>query len=170
MTRKTSPTRKTRSKPSRALAVVRKSKKQPAAPSVAEEVMRLVRETHANSVKTLELQREATALAREDADACKLPVIEHPKTTLEMVAAMKADTLSAAEAAYITHYSEQNIYKNIDHVGFELITGKFFSNAKLLEYWPERYDEARFWETVRRPINAERFAGILAMLPESQIM
>jgi hypothetical protein len=179
MKKKTKFVRKAKAKPSRALVV--RNSKPPETPPAVDEAMRLIVETNAMTRETLERAR-----ARDEADACKIPAIESPKTPFDM-AAMLADTLSAAEAAYIVHYSEQNIYHNIEHVGFEIITGKFFSNAKLREYWPDRYDEERFWEIARRPINRRRLASILqrldeqavksdqppnaqAMLPESQIM
>jgi hypothetical protein len=153
---------KTKSKPSRAV-VVRKSKP-PAAPTVADEAMRLICETHANSVETLELQREATALARADADSInKKPAA--PQGKLDLV-----DVLLVKEAAYIVHFSDQNIYHNIGYVGFAIGSASYVSNAKLREHWPDRYDEARFWETVRKPINAERFASILEILPRPNTM
>jgi hypothetical protein len=168
MKRKTKTAGKAKAKPSRAL-VIRKSKS-PAAPSAAEEAMRVLYENNAMARETLELQREATALARADAiNNIPIPVIGIPKATIDL-----ADTLSAKEAGFIVHLTPQNIYAYIGYVGFAIIPGTYLvSNARLREHWPDKYDEARFWETVRRPVNKERFASLLQpelpMLPETKI-
>jgi hypothetical protein len=151
---------KTKSKPSRAL-VVHKSKP-PAAPAVTDEIMRLVREGLAGIADAVEKRERA----RDEADASKSPLSRVPNTTIDL-----ADVLLVKEAAYIVHFSNQNIYHNIGYVGFAIGPVSFVSNAKLREHWPDKYDEERFWETARLPRNKERFASILAtILPESQMM
>jgi hypothetical protein len=104
------------------------------------------------------------------ANAIPIPIIGIPRATIDL-----ADTLSVKEAAFIVHCTSQNIYAYIDYVGFDIIPGDYLvSNAKLREHWPDKYDEARFWETVRRPVNKERFASLLQpglpMLAESNIV
>jgi hypothetical protein len=173
MKKKTEPPRKTKAKSSLALTVPAAAIAI-AAEHPATQILRVFeaerRQDRAHRLEDREAMRvlrgEIAALQAHmnAANAIPIPVIAAPNTTIQ-----KADMLSVKEAADIVHLTKQNIYAYIDYVGFEIVPGTYYvSNAKLRKHWPDRYDEALFWEIARRPINSERFASILAMLPEPQ--